>query len=143
MGLVRWLVGVGPPRPPVRDLEKGLRNWAQLRPMAAVARGECRDFSENPTDFARATRPCALAPLFAWAKSGYLPLDRAPRGATKHARSDTMLVIGGAIVGAAIGAYTAKSRGGVVLDMAQYAAGYAIAFGIVGLVLTLIAGRLF
>jgi cytochrome c biogenesis protein CcdA len=48
-----------------------------------------------------------------------------------------MLVIGGAMLGAVVGAYTAKKRGGKALDMAQYGAGYGIAFALLGLVATI------
>lgn len=48
-----------------------------------------------------------------------------------------MIVIAGLVLGALTGALLAKKRGGKGLDMAQYAAGFAIAFGLVGLFLTL------
>lgn len=53
-----------------------------------------------------------------------------------------MLMIVGAIVGAVLGARTAKSRGGQALDMAQYAAGYAIAFTLLAWFLTLLINGL-
>lgn len=53
-----------------------------------------------------------------------------------------MLVIAGALVGAVIGAGTAKKRGGNGLDMAQYAAGYGIAFALATWFVSLILGRL-
>lgn len=43
-----------------------------------------------------------------------------------------MIIWGGALIGALIGGFTARKRGGNKLDMAQYAAGYALAFAIVG-----------
>jgi hypothetical protein len=42
-----------------------------------------------------------------------------------------------AVAGAVLGALTAKRRGGNRLDIAQYAAVYAIAFSILGLFITL------
>jgi len=52
-----------------------------------------------------------------------------------------MLVIGGAVLGAIIGGLTAKRRGGSPLDIAQYAAGYAIALALVGMVATVVIHR--
>jgi hypothetical protein len=52
-----------------------------------------------------------------------------------------MIVIGAALLGALIGGYTAKKRQGTVLDIAQYATSFAIAFGIVGLIITVIVHR--
>ena len=52
-----------------------------------------------------------------------------------------MLVIGGAALGAIIGGLTAKRRGGSGLDIAQYAAGYAIALALVGMVATVVIHR--
>ena len=48
-----------------------------------------------------------------------------------------------ALIGAFIGARTAKKRKGSSLDVAFYAAGYAIAFALVSLVTTLIIYRNF
>ncbi|ETX30723.1 apolipoprotein acyltransferase [Roseivivax isoporae] len=48
-----------------------------------------------------------------------------------------MIVILGALLGAVIGGMTAKRRKGNRLDIAQYAAGYAILFALVGLVATI------
>ena len=53
-----------------------------------------------------------------------------------------MIVLAGALLGAVVGATTARVRGGNGLDMAQYAVGYAIAFAILNLFLTLVIGRL-
>ncbi len=53
-----------------------------------------------------------------------------------------MIVIACALIGAFLGFLTARKRGGNRLDMAQYAAGYAIAFMILGLFLTLLIERL-
>ncbi|WP_205518724.1 hypothetical protein [Pseudotabrizicola algicola] len=52
-----------------------------------------------------------------------------------------MIVLAGLVLGVATGAYTARKRGGNRLDMAQYAAGYAIAFMLVGLFLTIFLER--
>ena len=52
-----------------------------------------------------------------------------------------MIVIAGAVLGAVLGALTAKKRGGSRLDMAQYAAASAIALSLAGLILTLIIHR--
>jgi len=54
-----------------------------------------------------------------------------------------MIVIVLAIVGACIGGFTAKKRGGNRKDIAQYAAGYGFAFMIVGMPLTVLVHRLF
>jgi hypothetical protein len=53
-----------------------------------------------------------------------------------------LIVIAFALAGAAWGARVARSRGGNGLDMAQYGAGYGIAFAIAGLVLAIILARL-
>ena len=53
-----------------------------------------------------------------------------------------MIVIGLAIIGAIIGGTTAKKRGGNRKDIAQYAAGYAMAFLIVGMFITVIIDRI-
>lgn len=53
-----------------------------------------------------------------------------------------MIVIACAVIGALLGYTTAKKRDGNGLDRAQYAAGFAIAFMIVGLFLTLLVERL-
>ena len=52
-----------------------------------------------------------------------------------------MIYIPAAIVGAVLGAYTARKRGGNTLDMAQYAAGYGIVFALLGLLVTIILHR--
>jgi len=52
-----------------------------------------------------------------------------------------MIVIGLAIIGVIIGAMTAKRHKGNRKDMAQYAAGYGMAFLILGLLLTVIIDR--
>mgnify|MGYP000107528823 FL=1 len=53
-----------------------------------------------------------------------------------------MIVIGLAIIGAIIGGTTAKKRRGNRKDIAQYAAGYAMAFLIVGMFITVIIDRI-
>lgn len=52
-----------------------------------------------------------------------------------------MIVIAAAIIGALIGGWTARKRGGNRLDLAQYAAGYAMAFVIVGMIATVLIDR--
>ena len=53
-----------------------------------------------------------------------------------------MILAGCVIAGALWGAYLARKRGGSRADMAQYAAGFAIAFAIAGLFATLLMGRI-
>ncbi|WP_298847723.1 hypothetical protein [uncultured Ruegeria sp.] len=53
-----------------------------------------------------------------------------------------VVVLGMAILGAILGALTAKKRNGNGADMAQYATGYGIAFALVGLVISLVLVRL-
>ena len=53
-----------------------------------------------------------------------------------------MLVIGGLVIGALGGGLRAKSRGGKLADIAQYAAVYGILFGLLGLFLTLYLDRM-
>lgn len=52
-----------------------------------------------------------------------------------------MIVIGGLLFGAALGVFTAKKRNGSVADLLQYGAVYAIAFGLLGLIVTLVLDR--
>ncbi len=52
-----------------------------------------------------------------------------------------MIIAAGLIVGVFVGALTAKRRGGKVPDMLQYAAGYGIAFMLIGLFATIILER--
>lgn len=49
-----------------------------------------------------------------------------------------MIVISGAILGALSGAMLAKKRKGNLMDIVQYAAGYAIFFSLLGLIATVI-----
>lgn len=53
-----------------------------------------------------------------------------------------MIVLAGLFGGGAWGAMVAKRRGGGRADMAQFAAGYGIAFAILGLFLTIAIDRL-
>ena len=52
------------------------------------------------------------------------------------------MILAGIIIGAAFGAWRARQRWGTRLDMAQWAAVYAILFGLAGLILTILLGRL-
>lgn len=53
-----------------------------------------------------------------------------------------MIVIAAAVFGALTGTGVARRRGGRGLDQAQYAAGYGIAFAIVGAILTIVIDRM-
>jgi hypothetical protein len=53
-----------------------------------------------------------------------------------------MFVIGGLILGAISGGWTARQRGGKPADIAQWAAVWAILFGLVGLFVTLVLDRM-
>lgn len=52
-----------------------------------------------------------------------------------------MLILIGALTGAIIGGLTAYRRKGNRLDIAQYAAGYAMAFTVVSMILAVILDR--
>jgi len=52
-----------------------------------------------------------------------------------------MLILGGLVLGGLWGASLARKRKGSKLDIAQYAAGFAIAFAIVGLFATVLIDR--
>ena len=52
-----------------------------------------------------------------------------------------MIVIFCAALGAVAGVLTARKRGGRGLDQLQYGAGYAIAFALVGLIITIVLDR--
>ncbi len=54
-----------------------------------------------------------------------------------------MIVIGGLLIGAVFGAFTAKKRGGSVADILQYGTVYGIGFALLGLVATLVLDRMF
>lgn len=49
--------------------------------------------------------------------------------------------LGGLLLGAILGAWRAKTRGGTVLDLLQWAAAFAIIFGILGLFLLIFIER--
>ena len=53
-----------------------------------------------------------------------------------------MIILGSAGLGAIIGVMTARKRGGARLDMAQYGAGFAIAFSLIGLIATIFIDRM-
>ncbi len=53
-----------------------------------------------------------------------------------------MIVLTAIIFGAVLGALTARRRGGRRLDMLQYGAGYGIAFGLLGMIATVVLSRL-
>jgi hypothetical protein len=53
-----------------------------------------------------------------------------------------MLVIAGVMLGGALGAMTAAKRGGKRLDILQYATAFGIAFGLLGLFLTIFVERM-
>ena len=53
-----------------------------------------------------------------------------------------MILIVAIVAGAAAGAIYARRRGGNAADIAQYAIGFAIAFGLVALFAVLIGGRI-
>ncbi len=53
-----------------------------------------------------------------------------------------MIVFVGALIGAIVGALMAKKRGGAPLDMVQYAAGFGIAFALLGLIATIVIHRM-
>ena len=54
-----------------------------------------------------------------------------------------MIVLGGMLLGAVLGAGLAQKRGGKTLDMLQYAAGFGIAFTLLGLFITIFIERMF
>ncbi len=54
-----------------------------------------------------------------------------------------MYVIAGLILGALLGGMTAKRRGGRPLDIAQYAAVYALIFAVIGIFITVALNRIF
>lgn len=53
-----------------------------------------------------------------------------------------MIIIAGVVLGAAYGALTARRRGGKGFDMLQYGASFAIALGLLGLLITIVIGRM-
>lgn len=52
-----------------------------------------------------------------------------------------MIILAFAVFGALLGLLQARKRGGTGLDLAQYAAGFAMAFAIVGLFVTVFLAR--
>lgn len=58
-----------------------------------------------------------------------------------HHGGEDMIVLGGMLLGAVLGAGLARKRGGKTLDMLQYGAGFAIAFTLLGLFATIIIER--
>lgn len=52
-----------------------------------------------------------------------------------------MIVIAGLVLGAVWGAWLARSRKGTGLDIAQYAAGFGIAFALLGMFITIFLER--
>ena len=55
---------------------------------------------------------------------------------------EVMIWTAGILIGAVCGAVTALRRGGRKLDALQYATGFAVAFGLLGLVISVILDRL-
>lgn len=53
-----------------------------------------------------------------------------------------MIILAAALIGIVTGAVLARRRGGRPADMAQYAAGYGIAFTLAGLFLTILIERM-
>ncbi|MFV0492393.1 MAG: hypothetical protein ACK5M4_11290 [Pseudorhodobacter sp.] len=53
-----------------------------------------------------------------------------------------MIVLAGMVLGAAIGARIAIKQGGRKLDALQYAAGFGIAFGLLGVFVTIFLARM-
>ena len=52
-----------------------------------------------------------------------------------------MIIAAGLVLGILVGATTAKRRGGKIPDVLQYAAGYGIAFMLLGLLASIILER--
>jgi hypothetical protein len=52
-----------------------------------------------------------------------------------------MIVIGAVLLGILLGVFKARKRGGNIADMLQYGAVYAIAFGIVAVIATIVIHR--
>ncbi len=51
--------------------------------------------------------------------------------------------LGGLLIGAMLGAYRAKKRGGNGADMAQWGAVFAMIFGVIGMFITIIITRMY
>lgn len=54
-----------------------------------------------------------------------------------------MIILASAVIGVALGVVTARRHGGKTADMAQYAAGFGIAFTLLGLFATIVIERQF
>lgn len=52
-----------------------------------------------------------------------------------------MFVIGGAVIGAGLGAYRARKLGGNLADTLQFAVGYGLAFTMLGVIATFVIHR--
>ena len=52
-----------------------------------------------------------------------------------------MIILGALLIGVGLGLRAARKRNGNRLDMAQYAAGYGIAFTLLGVLVTIIIER--
>ena len=53
-----------------------------------------------------------------------------------------MIILGAMLIGIGLGLRTARKRNGNRLDMAQYAAGYGIAFTLLGILVTIVIERI-
>ncbi|MEO9822695.1 MAG: apolipoprotein acyltransferase [Paracoccaceae bacterium] len=53
-----------------------------------------------------------------------------------------MIVLGTALLGAILGGLQARKRKGNSLDLAQHAIAYAIAFGLIGMIITVFVHRM-
>ncbi len=53
-----------------------------------------------------------------------------------------MIILIAAFAGALWGSYTARKRKGTLADILQYAAGYGIAFALIGLFVTVVLNRM-
>lgn len=53
-----------------------------------------------------------------------------------------MIILGAFLIGVGLGIRTARKRNGNRLDMAQYAAGFGIAFTILGYIITVVIERI-
>ena len=57
-------------------------------------------------------------------------------------KAERMVILAALVFGALMGWGVARRRGGRKLDQLQYAAGYGIAWGIVGVFVTILVGRM-
>jgi F0F1-type ATP synthase assembly protein I len=53
-----------------------------------------------------------------------------------------MIVLAGLLIGAGLGTFVARKHGGKPLDLLQYAAGFGIAFALLGLFVTVFLNRM-